>query len=92
MFHIPGCIFLNDGHGNLSLAGRPPEGGNTLADLNHTGKADLAAFSGDSLMIWPGSGDPNYAVSPTIIHGSYKFRRDSLVFESLISTATDFQN
>jgi len=64
---LSGCVYLNDGHGNFSLAGRPPYLGNTLADLNRSGKADLVAFSGDSLWIWPGSGDPSYSVSPIVI-------------------------
>src|SRR5713101_2692097 len=64
---ISGSTFLNDGHGVFQLAGRTPPSGTTLADLNRDGKADLAAFVGDSLMIWPGTGDPNFGSSPITI-------------------------
>jgi hypothetical protein len=64
---IPGSVFLNDGHGNFTLAGRPSYQGETLANLNGSAKADLVTFTGDSLMIWPGTGDPNYSTAPVVI-------------------------
>lgn len=64
---ISGSVFLNDGHGNFTLAGRTPPAGNKLADLTGSGKADLLSFSGDSLTIWPGTGDPGYQTAPIVI-------------------------
>jgi hypothetical protein len=67
IYQTPGSVFLNDGHGNFTLAGRPPYLGTTLVNLSGSGKADLAVYIPDSLTIWPGNGDPNYPSSPIVI-------------------------
>jgi hypothetical protein len=64
---IPSSVFLNDGHGNFTLAGRPSYLGTTLVVLTGSGKADLLGVSGNTLTIWPGTGDPNYSSSPKVI-------------------------
>lgn len=64
----PGYVLLNDGHGNFTQAGRPSYLGSVLADVNHSGKADLLGYDGFSVWIWPGTGDPNYPSSPVVIN------------------------
>ena len=72
----PSAIFLNDGHGEFTLAGNPPLIGNgpgeELADLNRSGKANLIGLTvnssgGESVVIYPATGDPNYSGSPIAI-------------------------
>jgi len=65
---IAGSVFLNDGKGNMTLAGRPSGLASVMADLSGGGKTDLAYFNGQgSLTIWPGSGDPNFSAQPVTI-------------------------
>jgi len=65
--NIPSSVFLNDGHGNFTLAGSPSASGTTVADLTGSGKADLIGVLGSTVTIWPGTGDPNYPSTPIVI-------------------------
>ena len=64
---IAGSVFLNQRNGTFALAGRPSYWGLTLVDLNGDGKAELFGNQGDTFMIWPGTGDPNFGSSPVMI-------------------------
>jgi hypothetical protein len=63
---IPGSVFLNQQDGTFKLAARPSYWGLSLVDLNGDGKAELFGNQGDTFMIWPGTGDPNFGSSPII--------------------------
>ena len=66
-FLIPGSIYLNQGDGVFQFAGSPPGQAQTFADLTGSGKADMIGFTGPEIMIWPGTGDFNFRVSPIAI-------------------------
>jgi FG-GAP-like repeat len=68
---VPGSptseIYLNQGNGSFVPSGTPPQQGFLLADLNGDGFADLIGTDGTNLIIWPGTGDPNFQGSNPII-------------------------
>jgi hypothetical protein len=63
-FGIPGTIFLNNGKGGFVQAGTVSPYAFQLADVNGDGLADLIGVQVTELMIWPGTGDPNFPASP----------------------------
>jgi hypothetical protein len=63
----PGTSYLNQGGGQFQLAGSPSYEGLVLADLNGDGLAEMIGSDGVNILIWKGTGDPNFASAPIVI-------------------------
>jgi hypothetical protein len=61
---VPGMIYLNDGHGHFSQGIPVPATARIIADLDGDGKAELIGGDDSGLLVWPGTGDPTYPVTP----------------------------
>jgi hypothetical protein len=64
---VPGNLYLNQGQGQFAQAGSPPGEGFLLADLDGDGLAELIGSDGTNILIWKGTGDPNYSGAPIVI-------------------------
>ncbi len=66
---VAGNIYLNNGSGQFGFAGNgnPPSQGFALADLNGDGLADLIGSDGTNILIWPGTGSPNFSASNVVV-------------------------
>jgi hypothetical protein len=62
-----GNLYMNEGGDQLKMAGSPPNTGLLIADLNGDGLADLIGSDGVNILIWAGTGDPNFGSSTPIV-------------------------
>lgn len=60
----PGNLYLNQGGGQFAQAGSPSGEGLLLADLDGDGLAELIGSDGTNILIWKGTGDPNFGGPP----------------------------
>lgn len=60
----PGTLYLNEGGGNFQWVGSPSGQGTLLADLNNDGLAEMIGSDGTNILIWEGTGDPNFSGAP----------------------------
>jgi hypothetical protein len=58
--------YLNQGNDTFSLAGSPNAQGLFVADMDGDGFPDLIGTDGQNLLIWKGTGDPNFGGTPVI--------------------------
>jgi FG-GAP-like repeat len=60
----PGTLYLNQGNGQFEQAGSPSGEGILLADLDGDGLAEMIGSDGTNILIWKGTGDPNFGGAP----------------------------
>jgi hypothetical protein len=61
---VAGTVFLGQGDGTFKFGGNAPPNAFMIAELNGDGLAELIGYNGNQLLIWPGTGDPTFSVSP----------------------------
>jgi len=61
---VGNSIFLNAGNKSFSAPATVADSAWAIADLNGDGLADLIAGSGAEVLVWPGTGNPNFPGSP----------------------------
>jgi FG-GAP-like repeat/IPT/TIG domain len=66
---VTGNLYLNNGSGQFGFAGNgnPPSQGFALADLNGDGLTDLIGTDGTNILIWPGTGNPNFSAGNVVV-------------------------
>jgi hypothetical protein len=67
LFLAPNTTYLNQGGNSFVLAGSPTGPGITVADINNDGLPDLIGSDGTNILIWKGTGDPNFSGAPVSI-------------------------
>jgi hypothetical protein len=61
---VGNSIFLNTGNSSFAPAVVVTNNAWAIADINGDGLADLVGGSGSEVLIWPGTGNPNFPGSP----------------------------
>jgi len=64
---VPGTVYMNLGGGKFQQEGSPSGEGILLADLNGDGLAEMIGTDGTNVLIWPGTGDPNFSTGPIVV-------------------------
>lgn len=64
---IPGTVYINQGDGKFVWEGSPPGEGLFLADLDGDGLAEMIGTDGNNILIWKGTGDPNFSAAPIVV-------------------------
>lgn len=66
LFVESNTTYLNQGNNTFTLSGNPSGQGIQIADLDGDGFPDLVGTDGTNILVWKGTGDPNFTGSPII--------------------------
>jgi hypothetical protein len=66
LFVESNTTYLNQGNNTFTLSGSPSGQGIQIADMDGDGFPDLVGTDGTNILVWKGTGDPNFTGSPII--------------------------
>ncbi len=66
LFIEANTTYLNQGNETFTLSGNPSAQGIQIADMDGDGFPDLIGTDGQNILVWKGTGDPNFSGTPVV--------------------------